>query len=116
MENQPLHIPDLSPEFVFQASRSSGPGGQNVNKVNSRIELRFNISGSAILTEEQKQVLLEKLGTKLTTEGDLLITSQESRSQLMNKEACIRKLYALLEKSTYTPEKTKGHTANKGFG
>jgi ribosome-associated protein len=109
MENQPVHIPDLSPEFIFQASRSSGPGGQNVNKVNTRVELRFNIPNSAILTEEQRQILLEKLGTKLTADGLLLVTSQDSRSQLMNKEACIRKLYTLLEKAL-TPRKKRKTT------
>jgi len=113
MENQPVHIPDLSPEFVFQVSRSSGPGGQNVNKVNSRVGLRFNLSGSAILTEDQKQILLDKLGTKLTIDGWLLITSQNDRSQLINKETCIRKLYDLLEKALKPRKKRKATSPTK---
>ena len=109
MENQPVHIPDLSPEFIFQASRSGGPGGQNVNKVNTRVALRFDIAGSELLTGEQKQLLLEKLASKITTDGLLQVVSQKERSQLMNKETCIAKLYALIEKAL-TPQKKRRAT------
>lgn len=93
------NIPDLSSEFIFQASRSSGPGGQNVNKVNSKIELRFNITDSLLLTEEQKQILLSKLANKINLEGFLVVVSQRDRSQIANKEDVIRKTYELLEKA-----------------
>ncbi|MDX9883005.1 MAG: alternative ribosome rescue aminoacyl-tRNA hydrolase ArfB [Prolixibacteraceae bacterium] len=106
MENQPVYIPDLSPEFVFQASRSRGPGGQNVNKVNTRVALRFNIARSELLTSEQKQLLLKKLASKITIDGLLQVVSQKERSQLMNKEACIAKLYALIGKAL-TPQKKR---------
>ena len=94
-----LNIPDLSAEFIFQASRSSGPGGQNVNKVNSKIELRFNIQNSVILTDDQKEILLSKLSAKISLDGFLIVVSQRNRSQLVNKEDAIRKLYELIEKA-----------------
>ena len=109
MENHLSHIPDLSSEFVFQASRSSGPGGQNVNKVNSRVELRFDIPNSVLLSEEQKQVLLNKLASKLTTDGILQLVSQAERSQLMNKEKCVEKFYILIKKAL-TPQKKRKAT------
>jgi len=94
-----LNIPDLSAEFIFQASRSSGPGGQNVNKVNSKIELRFNIQNSSILTDDQKEILLSKFSSKISLDGFLIVISQRDRSQLVNKEDAIRKLYELIEKA-----------------
>lgn len=94
-----LNIPDLSSEFIFQASRSSGPGGQNVNKVNSKIELRFNIQDSSVLTDNQKEILLAKLSAKISSDGFLIVISQRDRSQLVNKEDAIRKIYELIEKA-----------------
>jgi ribosome-associated protein len=99
MSEAVLNIPDLSAEFIFQASRSSGPGGQNVNKVNSKIELRFNIQNSSILTDDQKEILLSKLSSKISLDGFLIVISQRDRSQLVNKEDAIRKLYELIEKA-----------------
>lgn len=87
---------DLSTEFEFLTSRSSGPGGQNVNKVNSKVELRFDIPNSLILTAEQKEKLLTKLASKLTLNGILIIASQRDRSQLSNKEDAIIKFYKLV--------------------
>jgi ribosome-associated protein len=107
MENLGLHIPDLDSEFVFQTSRSSGPGGQNVNKVNSRVELRFDIPGSALLTDGQKEVLLKKLASRLTSEGILIVASQTSRSQLNNRELAVQKLDALLRAALRPVKKRK---------
>lgn len=90
------NIPDLSPEFVFQTSRSSGPGGQNVNKVNSRVELRFDLAHSGLLTDVQKSVLYRKLANRITADGILLLASQEDRSQLKNKELVVARFYAML--------------------
>lgn len=102
-----LNIPDLSSEFTFQSSRSSGPGGQNVNKVNSKVELRINIPNSSLLTDDQKQILLAKLTTKINGEGYLIIVSQRDRSQLVNKEDAIRKAYELIEKALRPVKKRK---------
>jgi ribosome-associated protein len=98
---------DLSAEFTFQATRSSGAGGQNVNKVATKIELRFHVQNSQILTEEQKTKILEKLANKINQEGYLIITSQETRSQLKNRELAIEKLYKWLDKAFFVPKKRK---------
>jgi len=90
------NVVDLSAEFEFLTSRSSGPGGQNVNKVNSKVELRFDIPNSFMLTNEQKEKLLTKLASKLTVDGILIIASQRDRSQLSNKEDAIIKFYKLI--------------------
>jgi len=99
MSESIVHIPDLSSEFEFLTSRSSGPGGQNVNKVNSKVELRFDIENSSLLTDDQKEILLVKLATKITSEGILSVVSQRDRSQLANKEDAIEKLYLLISKA-----------------
>jgi ribosome-associated protein len=92
-------IEQLLQELSFSASRSSGPGGQNVNKVNSKIELRFSIIDSTVLNENEKTIILTKLATKLTAQSELIITAQTSRSQLKNKEEAIHKFIALIEKA-----------------
>lgn len=102
-----MTFPDFSPEFQFQTSRSGGPGGQNVNKVSSKVELRFEVPTSALLTEEQKQRVLKKLRNQITQDGTLLIVSQQHRSQLQNKQAVVRKFYELLERAFREPKPRK---------
>lgn len=102
-----ISIPDLGSELEFQASRSSGPGGQNVNKVNSRVELRFNIPTSQLLSERQKEILLKKLASKLTSDGTLIMEGQTERSQLQNKEKVIQRFYSLIEKALKPVKKRK---------
>lgn len=99
MENLVNLVPDLSSEFEFRTSRSSGPGGQNVNKVNSRVELRFDLPNSALLTEAQKMILMQKLASRLTSDGLLLLASQEDRSQLRNKDLVVARFYELLNQA-----------------
>ena len=101
------------PEITFQTSRASGPGGQNVNKVESRVELRFNLPASQVLTEEQKALILEKLGNQLTAEGLLLIAVQDDRSQLRNKEIALARFHALLLKSLRRPKPRKATKPSK---
>jgi len=103
----PLNL--LNHEFKFHFSRSSGPGGQNVNKVNSKVELRFNIDQSHILNDEQKEKIKLKLSAKTNQEGELIIVSQEKRSQVQNKELAIEKFYMLLNKAL-TPRKKRLRT------
>jgi len=91
-------------EFVFQATRSSGPGGQN--KVSSKVELRFNIEASACLTDDEKSVILAKLANKINKLGELVIVAQTDRSQLKNKEKAAEKFYLLIEKAL-TPRKKR---------
>jgi ribosome-associated protein len=94
-------------EFEFITSRSSGKGGQHVNKTNTKVELRFNIDTSEILNAEEKELLKEKLSGKINNEGILQIVSQETRSQLKNKNKCIEKFYLLLEDAFKVKKKRK---------
>lgn len=100
-------------EITFQTSRSSGPGGQNVNKVESRVELRFAIEPSQLLTPEQKNRLLTKLAARLTAGGELLITAQEDRSQLRNKDIALRKLHELLRRALHQDKPRKATKPGK---
>ena len=85
-------------EFRFRASRSSGKGGQHVNKVSTKVELVFNVLKSKILDMDEKFLLKERLANKLSSEGDLRIVSEMTRSQLKNKEIAMERFYKLLEK------------------
>ena len=87
----------LISEVTFKAVRSSGPGGQNVNKVASKILLSFDLVLSKALTEDEKALLQIKLASKLSQENILSITSQEERSQLKNKEIATKKFLKIIE-------------------
>jgi ribosome-associated protein len=92
----PFSFADVLRETRFSASRGSGPGGQHVNKVSTKITLTWNIPGSAVLSEEQKQNVLQRQAGRVTKEGDLIISCQESRSQLANKELAMARFEELL--------------------
>ncbi len=86
----------LESELRFTTSRSGGPGGQNVNKVNSKVTLQFDVQNSRILTDDQKNTIVEKLSSRLTRDGLLTLTAQESRSQIGNKATVLEKFDKLL--------------------
>ena len=93
--------------FVFSTSRSSGPGGQNVNKVNTRVEFRFDIANSGLFSEEEKQLVTNKLKNRINNDGELIITSQSERTQLMNKATVVERFYELVSKALTIPLKRR---------
>ena len=107
MATQKVSSDTISNELEYSFSRSGGPGGQHVNKVNTKVTLRWNIANSQLLEEEQKELLLKKLAKRITNEGELVLTSQEGRSQLANKIDAIAKLDKLLTKAFTVKKKRK---------
>ncbi len=101
-------------ELIFSASRSSGTGGQNVNKVNTKVSLKVDIAQSGVLTPDEKEILLKKLATRLTNDGVLLLSSQDKRSQIQNKEAVLLKFEQLLAKALHKPKARKATKPSKG--
>jgi ribosome-associated protein len=83
-------------ELVFKASRSSGPGGQNVNKLNTRVTVLFDVAGSPSLSEEQKQSILSRLATRIDKNGVLHVASQKHRSQEANRRAAAERVQQLV--------------------
>jgi len=100
---------DFSNEFQFQASRSGGPGGQHVNTTSTKIELRFDIDASGLLSGDEKDRIKNKLKNRINNDGILVISSQTSRSQQANRERTIEKFYKLLN-AALQPEKKRKPT------
>ena len=109
-------VRDFTTELTFIASRSSGPGGQNVNKVSTRVELRFNVLESVLLTQDEKQVILDKLKNRINSEGIMKLFSHSERTQLKNKKKVVERFYHIIDQAlkpskkrrpTQPPEKSK---------
>ena len=94
-------------ELQFKAVRSSGAGGQNVNKVSSKVVLTFDLKASQALDEEEKALIETKLATKLTSENLLILNCDEDRSQLKNKAIVTKRFLELIEKALLVPKKRK---------
>ena len=94
-------------EVILKAVRSSGSGGQHVNKVATKVVLSFFVKNSEGLTDQEKELITEKLTTRINKEGELILSSGTTRSQLRNKEMVIRKLISLLQWSLQSKKKRK---------
>jgi len=100
---------NFDPEFSFKLSKSGEAGGQNVNKVSTKVMLEFDIMHSSLLSEEQKAWLIEKAGKKVNQNGVLQLMSQTERTQLGNREIVIARFYTLLKK-VFKPVKNRKPT------
>jgi ribosome-associated protein len=109
---QPLSI-SLDAECTFKTSRSGGAGGQHVNKVSTKVQLEFNVIQSAILTDAEKELIQQKLGSRITKDGVLQIVAQAERTQLGNKDAAIDLFYELINKALTPPKPRKATRPTK---
>jgi len=108
-----LIFSNLLKELKFTTSRSGGPGGQHVNKVNSKITLRWDINSSLSINEEQRQLIFKKLAKVVNSVGEVVLSADDKRSQLQNKQFVIQKLADLLEKAFFKPKKRKATKPTK---
>lgn len=97
----------LESELQFKAVRSSGAGGQNVNKVASKVELTFDLEASTGLSDDEKALLKKTISSRLTKDNVLLLQCEESRSQHKNKELVIKRFFEVLEAGLRVPKKRK---------
>ena len=104
---------ELQKEITYKTSRSGGKGGQNVNKVSSKVELLFDVSNSLLFTEEEKQLLNTKLQTRFNKDGLVQVICDEERSQYLNKEKAVERLIVLLSKALIKPKVRKPTKVSK---
>jgi ribosome-associated protein len=109
MQLSETHKKQLENEFTFSASKSSGPGGQNVNKVNTQVELRFSIAHSAVFSENEKQTLRSKLKNRINLDDELILVAKAERSQLRNKQQVSETFFSIIEQAL-TPAKKRVKT------
>jgi len=104
---------DLQKETTYKASRSGGKGGQNVNKVSSKVELLFSVDNSTLFNEEEKALLTEKLQSRFNKDGLVQIICDEERSQYLNREKALERLSSLLVKALNKPPIRKAIKVSK---
>jgi len=109
-----MNIEIISSELNFKAVRSSGAGGQNVNKVSSKIVLIFDVANSQGLNENEKLLLYTKLKTKISQENLLILTCDEDRSQFKNKKIIIKRFFEMIENALVFPKVRKATKISKG--
>ena len=102
-----MDIEQLLTELSFSAIRSSGPGGQHVNKTASKVEVSFDLENSKALSDTERNRLLEKLSSRITTKGTITLQCGETRSQHKNKSLVIDRLVSLLQENLKVPKKRK---------
>ena len=102
-----MEIDKILSELTFKAVRSSGAGGQNVNKVSSKVVLTFDLKNSQGLTDEEKLLVKTKLFSRLTTDGVLILNCDEDRSQFRNKEIVTKRFLELIKNALHIPKERK---------
>ena len=109
-----MNVENILKELNFKAIRSSGAGGQHVNKTSSKIELTFDLENSNSLSDDEKALLKTKLSSKLTNENVLILFCEETRSQHRNKDLAIKRFLALIKTNLIRPKKRKKTKPSKG--
>ncbi|TDE05166.1 alternative ribosome rescue aminoacyl-tRNA hydrolase ArfB [Flavobacterium sandaracinum] len=102
-----MEIDKIISELSFKAVRSSGAGGQNVNKVSSKVVLSFDLKNSQALTDEEKLLVETQLSSRLTTDAVLILNCDEDRSQFRNKEIVVKRFLALMKNALFVPKERK---------
>lgn len=105
---------NFSHELSFKTSRSSGNGGQNVNKVETAVTVLWKVQDSEVFSEFEKERIVQKLQNRISAEGLLQLTATESRTQLQNKKTAIKRIHELVEKALFVPKKRRATTPSRG--